>query len=80
MRTRSQCPAAPASGPGSSRPISAGLLGEGAVPNGSIVDAGAQYGRWSCYYAATAPDRTVRAVDPSHNYTKEISLHGCKNT
>ena len=52
--------------------IVAGLLAEGRVPNGSIVDAGAQYGRWSCYYAATAPDRTVRAVEPNPEYVDHM--------
>ena len=28
--------------------VIAGLLGEGAIPNGTIVDAGAKFGRWAC--------------------------------
>ena len=50
-----------------------GLLGEGtAIPNGTIVDAGAKFGRWSCYYAATAPDRIVHAVDPDERNIKHM--------
>ena len=52
--------------------IVAGLLGEGAVPNGSIVDAGAQYGRWACYYAAVAPGRLVHAIDPNADYVAHM--------
>ena len=44
--------------------IIAGLLLEGRVPPGSLIDAGANDGSWSCLMAAVAPDRLVHAIDP----------------
>ena len=41
-----------------------GLLAEGAIPNGSIVDAGANTGVETCAFAEASPDRTVHALDP----------------
>jgi FkbM family methyltransferase len=52
--------------------IVAGLMTEGNIPNGSIVDAGAQYGRWACYYAAIAPTRVVHAVDPNPKWVAHM--------
>lgn len=50
--------------------VVAGLMKEGAMPNGSIVDAGAENGRWACYYAATAPGRAVHAIDPDPRFVE----------
>jgi FkbM family methyltransferase len=41
-----------------------GLLLEGLVPNGSAVDAGANSGEESCFYAELQPQRVVHAVEP----------------
>lgn len=34
-------------------------------PNGSIIDAGANFGDEACLYAVTSPQRTVHAVEPA---------------
>ena len=39
--------------------IMRGLLVEGNVPAGSLVDAGANTGNEACHYAAAAPERVV---------------------
>ena len=44
-----------------------GLFAEGAMPPGSIVDAGANDGTEACVYAESAPDRLVHAVEPLRN-------------
>ena len=41
-----------------------GLFREELVPPGDVLDAGALFGKWSCYYACLNPWRRVRAVDP----------------
>jgi FkbM family methyltransferase len=41
-----------------------GLLQAGAVPPGSVVDAGAADGTEACSFAAVAPTRLVHALDP----------------
>ena len=47
------------------------------IPDGSIVDAGAQFGEQAAYYADLAPDRTVYAIDPSpSNIAKIKETHG----
>lgn len=46
--------------------ILAGLLTEGRVPPGSIVDAGANDGQWTCYARGIAPERSFHAIDPVH--------------
>ena len=48
--------------------IIGGLLVEGRVPPGSIVDVGANRGIWACYYASVAPERNVHAIDPDPRY------------
>ena len=42
--------------------IMRGLLVEGNVPAGSLVDAGANTGNKACHYAAAAPERVVHAT------------------
>ena len=44
--------------------VIAGLLTEGRLQNGSVVDAGAHEGTHSCLYASLAPTRTVHAIEP----------------
>jgi FkbM family methyltransferase len=46
------------------REILGGLLGSGVLPAGSIIDAGANDGADSCFYAEVAPSRIVHAVEP----------------
>ena len=41
-----------------------GLFAEGAIPPGSVVDAGANDGTEACVYAESSPDRVVHAVEP----------------
>ena len=41
-----------------------GLFAEGAMPPGSVVDAGANDGSEACVYAESSPDRVVHAVEP----------------
>lgn len=55
--------------------IVSGLLSEGSMPNGSIVDAGAHMGRWSCYYAGSAPDRLVHAIEPAANNVEHMRTY-----
>jgi len=44
--------------------ITAGLVHEGLMPPGSILDIGANDGVTSCFYARLDPSRTVHALDP----------------
>ena len=44
--------------------IIAGLIHEGTMPAGSIVDSGAFRGEWACYYAKQDSNRTVYAIEP----------------
>ena len=44
--------------------IVSGLLSEGRMPAGSVLDAGAHMGRWACYYATAARSRKVWALEP----------------
>jgi len=44
--------------------IVSGLLSEGRMPAGSVLDAGAHMGRWACYYATAARNRKVWALEP----------------
>ena len=46
------------------RSIVGGLFAEGLVPPGSVIDAGANSGEESCYYAERQPQRVVHAVEP----------------
>lgn len=46
------------------RAIVSGLMREGALPDGSIIDAGANDGEEACRYAAEQPFRIVHALDP----------------
>ena len=46
------------------RAIVSGLMQEGMLPAGSIVDAGANDGEEACRYAAEQPSRLVHALDP----------------
>lgn len=46
------------------REILGGLLGSGSLPPGSIIDAGANDGTDSCFYAEAARSRIVHAVEP----------------
>lgn len=48
------------------------LFAANLVPNGSMVDAGAHLGRWSCFYAEQAPDRVVHALEPLGSNVKRI--------
>ena len=41
-----------------------GLFAEGAMPPGSVVDAGANDGTEACVYAESSPDRVVHAIEP----------------
>lgn len=50
--------------------IVGGLLTEGVVPNGSLLDVGANRGIWACYLASVAPSRTVHAIDPDPRYVR----------
>lgn len=45
----------------------AGLFGEGRMPPGSVLDAGALGGEWSCMYAGLDRSRTVHGLDPLHS-------------
>jgi len=40
------------------------LLTSGTIPNGSVVDCGANTGGEACHYARTVPNRLVHAVEP----------------
>ena len=55
--------------------IVAGLLSEGRMPGGSLVDAGAHMGRWACYYAAAAPNRVVHAIEPMSNNVEHMGSY-----
>ena len=44
--------------------IVAGLFAEGLVPNGSVLDAGANDGSWACMYGCLDGRRTVIGVEP----------------
>ena len=44
--------------------IVSGLLSEGRMPAGNLLDAGAHMGRWACYYATAARSRKVWALEP----------------
>ena len=55
-----------------------GLLNEpGAIPKGDMLDTGAHNFEWACMYACLAPNRTVRAVDPSARFVSGIKQKGC---
>ena len=47
------------------RAILLALLAEGRLPEGSVVDAGANFGHEACAFAEGAPTRRVHALDPS---------------
>ena len=51
-----------------------GLLREGSMPPGDVLDVGANTGEWTCLYACVSPSRLVHAVDPS---AKNIRLLRC---
>ena len=46
------------------RDLVGALFTEGWIPAGSVLDAGANDGAESCYYAVRAPERTIHAVEP----------------
>lgn len=49
---------------------------ENLIPEGDILDCGANDGEWSCMYACFDPKRTVRALDPfKENYDKISCPH-----
>ena len=52
--------------------ILGGLLGSGSLPPGSIIDAGANDGADSCFYAEAAHSRIVHAVEPLAQNVKAI--------
>ena len=52
--------------------ILGGLLLENRVPAGSIVTAGAQMGRWACFWAAVGGERRVWALDPDPGHIAAI--------
>ena len=56
-----------------------GLLNEGRVAPGSIVDAGAFDGTWALWAAARCPERTVFAVDPLESNVVYIMRRAQRN-
>ena len=50
----------------------AALLGEGHVPAGSILDAGANFGVQSCMLSRLAPDRDVHAFEPQIDILRQV--------
>lgn len=58
-----------------------GLFMHGAIPNGSVVDCGANTGGEACFYATLAPHRIVHAVEPlePHVHTIEALYGNRKN-
>lgn len=52
--------------------IVAGLFHEARVPNGAIVDAGANDGAWACMYASLDAARTVHAIEPLAGNVEKI--------
>lgn len=54
--------------------IIVGLLQEGRIRNGSLVDAGAADGRFACWYAKHAKDRIVHAIDPDEQNVKRMHI------
>lgn len=59
--------------------IVAGLLNEGRLAPGTIVDAGAFDGSWALWAAARWPRRTVRAVDPLESNVNAIAARAPPN-
>ena len=53
----------------------AGLFSERLVPEGSVIDVGANDGEMACYYASLDPQRTVHAMEAGRGHTT-ISLKG----
>ena len=45
--------------------LAGGLLREGTMPPGAIVDSGAFMGQWACWYACQDTRRTVYAIEVS---------------
>jgi FkbM family methyltransferase len=45
---------------------------EGLIPEGTFLDAGAQYGEQGAHYAVIAPDRQVLCLDPSPDLVEKI--------
>ena len=50
----------------------AALLGEGHVPAGSILDAGANFGVQSCMLSRLAPERDVHAFEPQIDILRQV--------
>ena len=59
--------------------IISGLLNEGRLQEGTIVDAGAFNGEWALWMAARWPARTVRAVDPLEHNVRKIGMKASSN-
>ena len=55
--------------------IVSGLLSEGRMPAGSVLDAGAHMGRWACYYATAARNRKVWALEPVATNVEHMSSY-----
>ena len=53
--------------------IVTGLLAEGLVPAGAILDAGSNDGWEACTYAQLAPNRTVHTLDPLYSNYRWVS-------
>jgi FkbM family methyltransferase len=61
--------------------ILAGLLLEGRIPPGSLIDAGANSGEWTCLMAPLDRTRIVHAIDPLRANVAHVTSHArrCKN-
>ena len=46
----------------------AGLFSERLVPEGSVIDVGANDGEMACYYASLDPQRTVHAMEAGRGH------------
>lgn len=56
-----------------------GMLREGSMPVGDILDVGANTGEMTCLYACVSPLRVVHAIDPSHDLIQKLHCTGSNN-
>ena len=52
--------------------IIGGLLLEGRIPPGNVINAGANEGAYACWYAQLAPERLVHAIDPDLGHIENM--------
>ena len=54
------------------RALIGSLFAEGLVPPGSVIDAGANSGEETCFYAERQPQRTIHAIEPLWTHYRRI--------